>query len=99
MKQIKFLFATIMAVVCLTTFSSCSDDKDEPAVPAAKTIQGTYAGDLECTVMGSSSIFEDKTLRQHTPRLDIERLPFGRNHAGPVNQNRNDIQFQRIFIF
>ena len=36
MKQIKFLFATIMAVVFLTTFSSCSDEKDEPAVPAAK---------------------------------------------------------------
>ena len=61
MKQIKFLFATIMAVVFLTTFSSCSDEKDEPAVPAAKTIQGTYAGDLECTVMGSASIFEGKT--------------------------------------
>ena len=50
-----------MVPVVLTTFLSCSDEKDEPAVPAAKTIQGTYAGDLECTVMGSSSIFENKT--------------------------------------
>lgn len=61
MKQIKFLFATIMTVVFLTTFSSCSDDKDEPAVPAARTIQGTYAGDLESTVMGTTLIFENKT--------------------------------------
>ena len=61
MRQIKFLFATLMAVVFLTIISSCSNDKDEPAVPAAKTIQGTYAGDLECTVMGSASVFEDKT--------------------------------------
>lgn len=61
MKQIKFLFATFMAVVIMTTFSSCSDDKDEPAMPAAKTVQGTYEGDLECTVMGSPSVFENKT--------------------------------------
>ena len=44
MKPIKFLFATMIAVLALVTLPSCSDDnEDEPAVPAAKAIAGTYA--------------------------------------------------------
>ncbi len=61
MKQIKFLFAAIMAIVCMTVFSSCSDDKDEPSIPAAKTIQGSYKGNMDCSVMGSVSTFENMT--------------------------------------
>lgn len=61
MKPIKFLFATVIAVLALVTLPSCSDDnnEDEPAVPAAKAIAGTYAGDMECSVMGSASTFEN----------------------------------------
>ena len=61
MKPIKFLFATMIALLALVTLPSCSDDnnEDEPAVPAAKAIAGTYAGDMECSVMGSASTFEN----------------------------------------
>ena len=61
MKSFKFFFATFMAIVCMTTFSSCGDDNDEPATPTAKNIQGSYKGDMECSVMGSASTFEDMT--------------------------------------
>lgn len=59
MKQLKFIFASLIAMLTLAILPSCSDDKDEPAVPAAKTIEGTYAGDMECSVMGSASTFEN----------------------------------------
>lgn len=61
MKPIKFLFATMIALLAFVTLPSCSDDnnEDEPAVPAAKAIAGTYAGDMECSVMGSASTFEN----------------------------------------
>lgn len=59
MKQFKFLFASLIAVLTLVTLPSCSDEKDEPATPAAKAIEGTYAGDMECSVMGNASTFND----------------------------------------
>lgn len=61
MKTLKFLCATLAAIFCTMTISSCSEDKDEPAAPAAKAIQGNYAGDMDCTVMGSTSTFENLT--------------------------------------
>lgn len=62
MKNVKVFFATIM--LCLgiaATMSACSDEKDEPATPAAKSIEGTYNGDMTCSVMGNESIFENMT--------------------------------------
>lgn len=60
MKPIKFIYATMIAALSLLSLSSCSDSKDdEPAQPAAKAIEGTYTGDLDCSVMGSVSTFED----------------------------------------
>ncbi|MDE5646785.1 MAG: calycin-like domain-containing protein [Muribaculaceae bacterium] len=62
MKSIKTIFATM--AVCLgimTTATACSDDKDEPAVPAAKSVAGTYTSDMTCSVMGQESTFENMT--------------------------------------
>lgn len=62
MKSIKTIFTTM--AVCLgiiTMATSCSDDKDEPAVPAAKSVAGTYTSDMTCSVMGQESTFEDMT--------------------------------------
>lgn len=62
MKNLKTIFATMMAFISLTAaFSSCSDDKDTPDTPAAKSIAGTYMGDMTCSVMGSESVFENMT--------------------------------------
>ena len=61
MKQFKFIFASLMAMLTLAILPSCSDEKDEPAAPAARTIQGSYSGDMECSVMGSASTFENLT--------------------------------------
>lgn len=41
--------------------TSCSDNDDKPAAPAAKSVEGIYTGDMTCTVMGSESTFEDMT--------------------------------------
>lgn len=41
--------------------TSCSDNDDKPSAPAAKSVEGTYTGDMSCTVMGSESAFEDMT--------------------------------------
>ena len=61
MKKITTLFASMMLFAGLTTaFTSCSDDdNNEPEIPAAKSVAGTYTGDMSCTVMGSESTFED----------------------------------------
>lgn len=61
MKQLKFIFASLITMLTLAILPSCSDEKDEPATPAAKTIQGSYTGDMECSVMGSASTFENLT--------------------------------------
>lgn len=62
MKSIKLLFATLIAILGLTTFASCSDDdNNEPNMPAAKAIEGSYKGDMECSVMGQASTFENMT--------------------------------------
>lgn len=56
------LGATVLSFGLVATFSSCSDDKkDEPAVPAAKSVAGSYTGDMSCTVMGQESVFEAMT--------------------------------------
>lgn len=65
MKKIKTIFSTmIICLGCLAAFTSCSDDDDNdtPAVPAAKSIAGTYSGDMVCSVMGQESTFEDMTI-------------------------------------
>ena len=61
MKAIKLLSAMMIMAFGLFGFSSCSDDKDEPATPAARSIAGTYEGDMTCSVMGSEDVFEDVT--------------------------------------
>lgn len=61
MKHVKLIFASLIAVLTLVTLPSCSDDKDEPATPAAKAIVGTYVGDMECSVMGNADTFSDVT--------------------------------------
>lgn len=62
MNKAKYLFASMMAFMCLVSLPSCSDDNDDkPASPAAKLIEGSYKGDMECSVMGSASTFEDMT--------------------------------------
>lgn len=61
MKRFKAVLATMLAVLSLVSFNSCSDDDDAPATPAAKNVEGVYKGDMTCSVMGSESVFEDMT--------------------------------------
>ena len=60
MKKMKIFLASFVAFAYAMSMSSCSDDKDTPASPAAEKIQGSYMGDLECSVMGNVSTFEGK---------------------------------------
>lgn len=62
MKKFKqFATLILLTVMFVAAAASCSDDDDDPAAAAAKEIAGTYNGDLTCTVMGSESVFEDRT--------------------------------------
>lgn len=47
----------------LTAFAACSEDNknDGPGAPAAKSVAGSYTGDMTCSVMGDESVFEDLT--------------------------------------
>lgn len=51
----------MLAVLSLVSFTSCSDDDEPKATPAAKSVEGVYSGDMTCSVMGSESVFEDMT--------------------------------------
>lgn len=58
----KFMAMTMIAAGFLMSFTSCgSDDDDQPAAPAASSVAGTYNGNMSCTVMQSTSDFEDVT--------------------------------------
>lgn len=63
MIRLKSILATMMALLSLISFNSCSDKEEgEPvATPAAKSVAGTYHGDMTCSVMGQESIFDDMT--------------------------------------
>lgn len=58
------MMALVLAAVslCMVT-TACSDDDDDntKAQPAAKSVEGTYKGDMACSVMGQESIFENMT--------------------------------------
>lgn len=63
MKHIRTISAAIILCAAIaTTFASCSEKGDEPATPAAKSVEGIYRGDIRCTVMGSESVAEDMTV-------------------------------------
>lgn len=52
----------MLAIICIIGLQSCSDDKNvDPVTPAAKTIEGSYHGDMQCSVMGNVSTFENVT--------------------------------------
>lgn len=53
----------VLSLIFAAALTSCGDDdNDGPDVPAAKEIAGTYYGDIDCTVMGQTDVFEDKTI-------------------------------------
>ncbi len=63
MKNFKTVLISFMLCVGFAvTFGSCSDDdKNEPEMPAAKSVAGTYKGDMTCSVMGDESVFGNMT--------------------------------------
>lgn len=54
MKVMKFMAMIIAAATMTIGFTSCDDD-DEPEVPAADQLAGSYTGNLSISVMGSES--------------------------------------------
>ena len=81
MKNVHSLFAAMMLLGGITLgMSSCSDNNDEPAQPAAKSIEGTYTGDMTVSVAGSESVFEDinfKVVAADEAAVDITVDSFG----------------------
>jgi len=61
MKAIKLISVMTVMVFGLFDLTSCSSDNEEPATPAAHNIEGSYTGDMSCSVMGSGDVFEDVT--------------------------------------
>lgn len=52
----------MVALLPVAGLSSCSEKNDEPEeTPAAKSVAGTYKGDMTCSVMGQESTFGDMT--------------------------------------
>lgn len=55
MKIKKIMAMMIAAVVVCVGFTSCGNDDDNDVFPAAKTIEGSYSGEVTFSVMGSDS--------------------------------------------
>lgn len=80
MKTTKIISGLMAIVFGMFTLSSCGSDDDEPAVPAAQSVAGTYHGDMTCSVMGQESTFEDMTftlIATDDATVDIEISTFG----------------------
>lgn len=45
------------------TLSSCSNKDDEPSLPAAKQIAGTYVGDITCSVLNTELKYENLSVK------------------------------------
>lgn len=59
MKKIKTMMAMMLAVAGMcVTLCSCSEDDDEQVTPAADYVVGAYVSDLDITVMGQTSTYE-----------------------------------------
>lgn len=80
MKTAKILLAA-MATICAMTVLSCSKDTEESSgTGAARTIEGSYKGDIDCSVMGSVTTFEDTTFAitaEDDSTVTIVLPPFG----------------------
>lgn len=61
MEKIKTILLSLLLMTILPSLSSCSDKEDEPSVPAARSVAGTYQGDMTSSVMGQESVFENMT--------------------------------------
>lgn len=63
MKKIKTMLAMMLAMVTFCgAMTSCGDD-DDNNVAAAKEVVGTYVNNLEMTVMGSTSTYENAEVK------------------------------------
>lgn len=58
----RFLVSMMMCMAMVGVTTSCSDNEENaPAMPVAKSVEGSYHGDMTCTVMGEESVFENRT--------------------------------------
>lgn len=63
MKKFKTMMVMMLALVSMcVAFCSCSSDDDD-TVAAAKEIAGTYTSNLDMTVMGQASTYENLTMK------------------------------------
>lgn len=63
MKKITSILTTLMLFFGIAfTTTSCSENEPH-AVPAAKSVAGTYTGDMTCSVMGTDQVFENLTFK------------------------------------
>ncbi len=64
MKKFKTMLAMMLALVSMcVAFTSCGDDDDDVQTPAAKEVAGTYVSNLDMTVMGEASTYENATVK------------------------------------
>ena len=53
MKKLRALVSIIaLCAGIVMSLAACSDNKQEPETPAAKSIEGVYNGDVDCIVLG-----------------------------------------------
>lgn len=60
MRIIKSFFVSLfLGLGIVSVLSSCSSKDEEPTIPGAESIAGTYKGNMTCSVMGEESVFEN----------------------------------------
>lgn len=63
MKTLKTLLVSTLLLGSMFGFTSCSDDDGPKNTPAAKTIEGSYSGDIEMTVLTQEFSFPAQTVK------------------------------------
>lgn len=85
MKSNRFLFSSLAlcaAAASMTLFTACdkNNDPDDPSKALSEQVQGSYTGDMTCTVMNSPSTYEGMVYEVSTngnSAVDITLPGFG----------------------
>lgn len=61
MKKLTSILTTVMLFVGIAFFGTSCSEEEQPSIPAANSVAGTYTSDMTCSVMGTDQIFENLT--------------------------------------
>lgn len=80
MKKNTSILTIVMLLVGIAFLNTSCSKEEQPAIPAANSIAGTYTSDMTCSVMGTEQIFENLTFTvtaKDEATVTVDMPPFG----------------------